>query len=182
MVAVLALGGGGLYFFLSKKAQREADDAFTMVMNALAGEDMWERGDISYSLLRDTLTVDNVIVRLPDGAPAVRMDLERTVIKGAPEKAEVERLIALESWTSQPAAKLFDSCVFSGVSFQGARGKQISRATIKELNLTGAGLSESGPDPNPYGVATFLSLESLRMEALDALLSSDDGEADIAIG
>jgi hypothetical protein len=184
LVAVLALaiGGLGLYLYLSKKAQRDADDAFTLVMNALAGPDMWERGTLKYDLLKRTLTVDKVVVRLSPNAPAVRIDVDQVQVKGAPDREEVEELLAVRAWVDKPETPLFDLVDLSGVTVQGARFKPIGNAAIKKVSASGAALAANGSQPNPFGTLALLSVKSLSLEGAEALVVDEEFETDVKIG
>jgi hypothetical protein len=166
---------------LGKKAQRDADDAFTLVMNALAGPSMWERGELRYDLLKRALTVDKVVVRLSPEAPAVRIDVDQVLVKGAPDKEEIEELLALKAWVDRPSTPLFEELTLLGVTVQGARGKPIGNAAIAAMTVEGAALAASGSQPNPFGALALLSVKSLSVAGAEALVVDDEFEADVKI-
>ena len=171
-MAALAAGGAWFYSSLKAKALQEADDSFTLVMNAIAGEANWERGELKYDLASKTLTVNRVIVRFPEIDKIDRMTLDSVMVKGAPRKAEIEKILAAKERINVPEARLLDEALLTGISIQGTPDSPLTRATAKSLAISGARLAASGAKPNPLSPAADIALGSLTLDSLDVLIEA----------
>jgi hypothetical protein len=161
------------YLGLSSKASRDADDALTMVMNRIMGAPNWERGRVDYDLLKGTLTVEKLVLRLPENPAAVRIDIERATVKGAPSKSEIERIVALKAWVDQPATNLFEEVVLEGITVLGGPDQMLTQASVARVSSSGAALAATGPVKGSTGPFWGLSFKTLAFGDLRGVVEDE---------
>ena len=172
------------YIYSTRASIVLVDEAFTLAMNALVGEAYWERGDLSFNLFTQTVSVERLVIRLPESAPAARVDVDLVKIRGGPGREEFQRLLSLDHWANQPEVKLASSIVMTEISLQGSRTKPLRRASFSEIRAEGLVLGASSFD-TPRGVLPpliqNLKVGGLSFAALDAVVASGAEELELKV-
>ncbi|MDR2142670.1 MAG: hypothetical protein LBR11_12975 [Deltaproteobacteria bacterium] len=179
IILVIAAVAVGLFFFFQSKLSDEAYKTFETAMNQGLGQAAtWEAGSHEFSLMKKTLTVNQVKVTvkkefLKTEKPLV-IDVAQVKIKNGPRLNELERLLGLTDWRSQKATHIFDELALSDIRALHSENDITLNFKLNSWVIANLGFLEAGPDqtPGPLGFLRSARLDSSLIDQISIALDN----------
>ncbi|MDR1656254.1 MAG: hypothetical protein LBT47_01695 [Deltaproteobacteria bacterium] len=162
---ILIAVGLGAYFYVGSRADKEALDTFSFLMDKTIGPGRWTTGQVSYTLSSNLMTASEVTIKLDhlDAAFTEPVTIETVEIKNGLKQPELDALLALADWRNQADRHIADKVTFKGVTWKHNFESELFDSSIALITLEGLDLVASGADNSP-GVLGFL--KSSRIQRL----------------